>query len=74
MLTLLPKGVPTKKINLFSYFIFFYRKNIFANSIKNTGGATLAANISANFNKNLKRPAEILRGLGENSFMKKPEV
>ncbi len=51
MLTLLPKGVQKKKWKLF-WLMFFP----FANGVKNTGGATGAANIPADFRKNLKRP------------------
>jgi hypothetical protein len=39
-----------------------------------TGGAPFAANISANFRKNLNKPFWCSGGLGETHFMKKSEV
>jgi hypothetical protein len=49
MVTLLSKGVPTKLLKFFWLKIFS-----FATSVSDTGGQPWAANISANFGKNLK--------------------
>ncbi len=46
----------------------------FVTGVNNTGGAPWAANISANFRKNSKRPYWYTLGLGGNWFMKKTEV
>ncbi len=43
----------------------------FATGVSDTGGAPWAANISANFRKNSKRPYWYTQGLGGNWFMKK---
>jgi hypothetical protein len=43
----------------------------FATGVVDTGGQPLAANISANFRKNSKRPKWYSQGLGGNCFMKK---
>ncbi len=46
----------------------------FATGVNDTGGEPWAANISANFWKNLKRPYWYTQGLGGNWFMKKSRI
>ncbi len=58
---------PNKIIFLFEDFFPF----AIGVTVNDTGGAPWAANISANFRKNLKRPWWYTQGLGENWFMKK---
>jgi hypothetical protein len=45
-----------------------------ATGVNDTRGAPWGADISENFRKKSKRPLWYTQGLGENWFMKKPEV
>ncbi len=65
MLTLLPKGVQTKKLKLFDWRFF-----PFATGLNDTSSASWAAKISAKFLKIRNVPNGLLRALGETDSWK----
>jgi len=65
-------GTPLdSRVNIYKHFCLQVHFKVYATGVVDTGGQPWAANISANFRQNSKRPYWYTQGLGGNWFMKK---